>query len=94
MNVEASLKKLFSLHTFGIKLGLENTIKFLEHIGNPQNFLKTIHVAGSNAIQAAVSHLALPGVEGPGVSVADVDRIHVPGFELGQAVTQIGIVVA
>lgn len=48
MDVEASLKKLFSLHTFGIKLGLENTIGFLEHLGNPQNDLKTIHIAGSN----------------------------------------------
>jgi len=48
MDVETSLKKLFSLHTFGIKLGRENTIKFLEHLGNPHKFLKAIHVAGSN----------------------------------------------
>ena len=58
MNVEASLKKLFSLHTFGIKLGLENTIKFLEHFGNPQNFLKTIHVAGSNGKGSTSSFIA------------------------------------
>ena len=58
MDVAASLKKLFSLHTFGIKLGLENTIKFLEHIGNPQNFLKTIHVAGSNGKGSTSSFIA------------------------------------
>jgi dihydrofolate synthase/folylpolyglutamate synthase len=58
MNVETSLKKLFSLHTFGIKLGLENTIKFLEHLGNPQNFLKTIHVAGSNGKGSTSSFIA------------------------------------
>lgn len=58
MNVESSLKKLFSLHTFGIKLGLENTIKFLEHLGNPQRFLKTIHVAGSNGKGSTSSFIA------------------------------------
>ncbi|MCW8824772.1 MAG: hypothetical protein OQK63_11805, partial [Ignavibacteriaceae bacterium] len=58
MDVESSLKKLFSLHTFGIKLGLENTIKFLEHLGNPQNFLKTIHVAGSNGKGSSLSFIA------------------------------------
>ena len=58
MDVAASLKKLFSLHTFGIKLGLENTIRFLEHIGNPQNFLKTIHVAGSNGKGSTSSFIA------------------------------------
>ncbi|MCW8809886.1 MAG: bifunctional folylpolyglutamate synthase/dihydrofolate synthase [Ignavibacteriaceae bacterium] len=58
MDVESSLKKLFSLHTFGIKLGLENTIKFLEHLGNPQNFLRTIHVAGSNGKGSSLSFIA------------------------------------
>ena len=48
MNIENSLKKLFSLHTFGVKLGLDNITKFLEYLGNPQKQLKTIHVAGSN----------------------------------------------
>jgi dihydrofolate synthase/folylpolyglutamate synthase len=58
MNVEDSLKKLFSLHTFGIKLGLENTVKFLEHLGNPQRFLKTIHIAGSNGKGSTSSFIA------------------------------------
>jgi dihydrofolate synthase/folylpolyglutamate synthase len=58
MVVETSLKKLFSLHTFGIKLGLANTIKFLEHLGNPQNLLKTIHVAGSNGKGSTSSFIA------------------------------------
>ena len=58
MDVESSLKKLFSLHTFGIKLGLENTVKFLEHLGNPQRFLKTIHIAGSNGKGSTSSFIA------------------------------------
>ena len=48
MNVEKSLRKLFSLHTFGVKLGLDNITKFLDYLGNPQKQLETIHVAGSN----------------------------------------------
>jgi len=58
MDVETSLKKLFSLHTFGIKLGLDNTIRFLEHLGKPQSSLKTIHVAGSNGKGSTSSFIA------------------------------------
>ena len=58
MDLEESLQKLFSLHTFGIKLGLENTLLFLEHIGNPQKKLKTIHVAGSNGKGSTSSFIA------------------------------------
>ena len=58
MDLETSLKKLFSLHTFGIKLGLENTIGFLDHLGNPQQALKTIHIAGSNGKGSTSSFIA------------------------------------
>jgi dihydrofolate synthase / folylpolyglutamate synthase len=58
MDLESSLKKLFSLHTFGIKLGLDNTIGFLNHLGNPQQALKTIHIAGSNGKGSTSSFIA------------------------------------
>lgn len=58
MDLETSLKKLFSLHTFGIKLGLENTTAFLEHLGNPQQALKAIHIAGSNGKGSTSSFIA------------------------------------
>jgi dihydrofolate synthase/folylpolyglutamate synthase len=48
MNIQQGLDKLFSLHTFGIKLGLDNIKKFLDIIGNPQDKLKIFHIAGSN----------------------------------------------
>ncbi|MFO7446683.1 MAG: folylpolyglutamate synthase/dihydrofolate synthase family protein [Ignavibacteriaceae bacterium] len=48
MTIEQGLEKLYSLHTFGIKLGLDNILNFLEVLGNPQLKLKTFHVAGSN----------------------------------------------
>ncbi|HEY6627075.1 MAG TPA: hypothetical protein VIZ21_08970, partial [Ignavibacteriaceae bacterium] len=58
MDLKTSLKKLFSLHTFGIKLGLDNTIGFLEHLENPQQALKTIHIAGSNGKGSTSSFIA------------------------------------
>ncbi len=48
MEINTALEKLFSLHTFGMKLGLENIQKFLDIVGSPQKKLKTIHIAGSN----------------------------------------------
>lgn len=48
MTIQESLDKLFSLHNFGIKLGLDNTLTFLNYLGNPQKKIRTIHVAGSN----------------------------------------------
>ncbi|RJP62199.1 MAG: bifunctional folylpolyglutamate synthase/dihydrofolate synthase [Ignavibacteriales bacterium] len=49
MNLEESLQKLFSLHQFGIKLGLEKPKQLFSHLSNPQNNLKCFHIAGSNA---------------------------------------------
>lgn len=48
MDLEKSLNKLYSLHTFGVKLGLDNIRNFLTLLGKPHNKIKTIHIAGSN----------------------------------------------
>ncbi len=58
MDINESLNKLFALHTFGVKLGLENISNFLHHIGDPQKKLKTIHVAGSNGKGSTSSFIA------------------------------------
>jgi len=58
MDIEESLNKLFALHTFGIKLGLDNIKLFLDEIGNPQTKLKTIHIAGSNGKGSTSSFIA------------------------------------
>jgi dihydrofolate synthase/folylpolyglutamate synthase len=58
MNLEKSLAKLFSLHSFGIKLGLDNIKKFLNLLGNPQEQLKTFHIAGSNGKGSTAAFLA------------------------------------
>lgn len=58
MDLESALQKLFSLHTFGIKLGLDNIKAFLEHIGNPQNYIKAFHIAGSNGKGSTAAFLS------------------------------------
>ena len=58
MNIETSLKKLFSLHTFGIKFGLDNTLGFLNYLGNPQEEIKAIHIAGSNGKGSTASFIS------------------------------------
>jgi dihydrofolate synthase / folylpolyglutamate synthase len=58
MDIQESLNRLFALHTFGVKLGLDNIQKFLKDIGNPQSKLKTIHIAGSNGKGSTASFIA------------------------------------
>ncbi|HVO75455.1 MAG TPA: folylpolyglutamate synthase/dihydrofolate synthase family protein [Ignavibacteriaceae bacterium] len=58
MNLEKYLNKLYSLHTFGVKLGLENIQGFLDHLGNPQRKLKAFHIAGSNGKGSTASFIA------------------------------------
>lgn len=58
MDIKTSLDRLYSLHTFGMKLGLENITKFLNLLGNPQKKLKTFHIAGSNGKGSTASFIA------------------------------------
>jgi len=58
MDIKSSLERLFSLHQFGIKLGLESTIQLLKQIGNPHKELKTFHIAGSNGKGSTASFIA------------------------------------
>lgn len=48
MDYNESLKYIEETHKFGIRLGLDNMSKLLDLLGNPQDKLKIIHVAGTN----------------------------------------------
>jgi dihydrofolate synthase/folylpolyglutamate synthase len=48
LNYNEALDYIHSTYRFGSKLGLENIRDLLEHLGNPHNSLKVIHVAGTN----------------------------------------------
>jgi len=56
--VKGLLEYLFSLHRFGIKPGLERIESLLAFLGNPQQSLKCIHVAGTNGKGSVCSLLA------------------------------------
>ena len=58
MNIDNSLKKLFSLHSFGIKLGLDNIKNFLNQTDIRYEKLKMFHVAGSNGKGSTSAFLA------------------------------------
>ncbi|MBN2572648.1 MAG: bifunctional folylpolyglutamate synthase/dihydrofolate synthase [Ignavibacteriales bacterium] len=58
MEIERALEKIFALHSFGVKLGLENINKLLNFLNNPQNNFKSIHIAGSNGKGSTASFIA------------------------------------
>lgn len=51
------LEKLFSLQRFGIKPGLERTLKLAEKVGNPHLKFKSVHVAGTNGKGSVCSYI-------------------------------------
>ena len=48
MNVREAIDYIHSTYQFGSKLGLDNITQLLSYMGNPQDRLKYIHVAGTN----------------------------------------------
>ena len=57
-NYQESLAYLYSLQLFGIKLGLENIRELLSRVGNPQEQLRIIHIAGTNGKGSTAAALA------------------------------------
>ena len=58
MNYNQSVEYIHSLLQFGIKPGLERIAMLLEALGNPQDKVKTIHIAGTNGKGSTSTHLA------------------------------------
>jgi dihydrofolate synthase/folylpolyglutamate synthase len=48
MTYTEAIEYLYKLRWFGAKFGLSNTLKLAELVGNPQQHLRFIHVAGTN----------------------------------------------
>lgn len=48
MRYDDAIKFVFGLELFGVKMGLDNITRFLDHLGNPQLAYRSIHVAGTN----------------------------------------------
>lgn len=58
MNYSQSLEKVNSLLKFGIRPGLERIGELLNRLGNPQDKLKFVHVAGTNGKGTACTLIA------------------------------------
>ncbi len=58
MRYSEAIDILFGLESFGVKLGLHNITAFADRLGNPQNQLEIIHVAGTNGKGTVCSSLA------------------------------------
>ncbi|HVK39325.1 MAG TPA: DNA repair protein RadC [Candidatus Kapabacteria bacterium] len=56
--LRSALERLFSLQTFGIKLGLEPVSLLLAEFGDPQHAFASIHVAGTNGKGSVCAMLA------------------------------------
>ncbi len=52
------LEEMFSLHRFGIKLGLDVISRILKNLGNPHHAFSCIHIAGTNGKGSIASGLA------------------------------------
>ena len=63
-NYSDKIRKLYDLQHAGIKLGLGHITELLSHLGNPEESLKFVHVAGTNGKGSvcAVLASALKGV--------------------------------
>jgi len=48
MTYQETLDRIHSFQRFGSKLGLERMARLMEHLGNPQESMKVIHVGGTN----------------------------------------------
>ena len=55
-DVKSAVEYIHSLSRFGKKTGLSNTQTILERLGNPQNDMKFIHIAGTNG-KGSVSNM-------------------------------------
>ena len=58
MTYKEALKYIEETHKFGVRLGLGNISKLLEMLGNPQDNLNIIHVAGTNGKGSTCSFIS------------------------------------
>ena len=75
------------------KPGLEKTLQLMEHVGNPHERLKAIHVAGTNG-KGSTSHLIAAALQAGGLRVglftsphlvSLTERIRINGKPIGEA---------
>lgn len=58
IDLQAALRKLYAMHQFNVKLGLESIEKLMTHLGNPHKKFESLHIAGSNGKGSTASFMA------------------------------------
>lgn len=58
MNYEEAMNFIHNTNKFGSVLGLDNIRELLERLGNPQDQLKVVHIAGTNGKGSTLAFLA------------------------------------
>ncbi|MDW7973184.1 MAG: folylpolyglutamate synthase/dihydrofolate synthase family protein [Thermodesulfovibrio sp.] len=73
------INELYKRRTKGIKLGLNRVIEALERIGNPHQYFKSIHIAGTNG-KGSVSKIVYCLLRAHGFSVGVFTSPHLTRF--------------
>lgn len=79
MDYHSALNYLHSFYRFGGQLGLERLRRLLELLGNPQEGLKIIHVAGTNG-KGSVTAMVARSLEAAGYRVGRYTSPHLEEF--------------
>ncbi len=77
--LRAALERLFSLQTFGIKLGLDPIAGLLEEIGNPHLQMPMVHIAGTNG-KGSVCTMVASALQAAGLRVGLYTSPHILHF--------------
>ena len=79
MNYWEAIQKIDSLLVFGSRPGLERISKLLNLMGNPQNNLKYVHIAGTNG-KGSVSNMTASVLTKAGFKTGLFTSPHITGF--------------
>ncbi len=79
MSYSDTINYLYSLQKYGIKLGLDNTVKLLFCFNNPQASFKSVHIAGTNG-KGSTSAMAASILQSAGFKVGLFTSPHLVSF--------------
>ena len=60
MNYEEAMNFIQNTNKFGSVLGLDNIRELLERLGNPQDQLRVVHIAGTNGKWISCREICIP----------------------------------
>jgi len=79
MSYHESIRYLYNLQKYGIKLGLDNISRLVSALGNPQTSFRTVHVGGTNG-KGSTSSIIASILRSAGFSVGLFTSPHLISF--------------